>query len=382
MKILILTHEYPPYVFGGVAYYNFELARFLASRGHKVYVVCGRGVDITKDNGVVIYRTNFPDILIRSIWYSLSSIDIIMNLINKVDIVISNAGSIYAIHKIIKKNRKKLISIFHGTIESLLSFFKYIKISHLKFISVGDIGYYLMAPLYDRIYRNEIKYADNYIMVAHHVFSEILQLYKEFENKILSNSYVIYTGINIDQLTSYFREQRRRNKYILAYVGRLYYTKGVYYAIKAFELIQNNYINDAELWIFGNGPLFNYIKNYSKKYKLRIKLFGFIPRDQMYNYLYKYVNVLLFPSLYEGSPYALIEANALGIPAVTWDLPWAHEFVINGVNGYRAKFNSIEDIAQKAIKAHSLNSNTIREITKKYDKKVQFNKLLNIIENK
>jgi len=109
-------------------------------------------------------------------------------------------------------------------------------------------------------------------------------------------------------------------------VGRLYYIKGIVHAVKAAveALLHNLNVKDAELWIFGKGPLEQWIKYYVRRnrdLRNRVKLFGFIERDKLITLLAGYVDVLLHPSLCEGVLIAIMEAQALGIPVVAYDLP-------------------------------------------------------------
>ncbi|MEM3714823.1 MAG: glycosyltransferase, partial [Nitrososphaeria archaeon] len=135
----------------------------------------------------------------------------------------------------------------------------------------------------------------------------------------------------------------------------------------------------TELWIFGKGPLEKHLARYSKRKNLNVKLYGLIPREKLIQLLTKHVSLLLFPSLYEGCPYILIESNAVGVPVIVWDLPWSREFVINGVNGYRTKPFSLEELAENSIRALSLNSNKVHRYAKKYDKENAFSRIEQIL---
>lgn len=391
MRILILSHEYPPYVFGGVAYYTKELAEYLASKGFIVSVVTGRSSKpcVEFKNNVKVIRVGFPNIPIRSFWYSLLSKSITLKLAGSADYIIFNAGSAGFIpiwlHRSI--SGKKIIPVFHGTIYSLTSYFTYVKFKDkLKHGDLLDILYHVLSLIINKpLNYLEVKYSHYIVAVAQHVIEELAQIYPSLSQKIHSRSLVVYGGIDYDHFSRVYEYYRtsadtlKKDRKIYAYIGRLYLTKGAHYAIEAFELIQKELKDETELWVFGKGPLEKHLARYIKRKNLKVKHYGLIPREKLTRLLVKNVSVLLFPSLYEGCPYALIEANALGIPVITWDLPWSREFVIHGINGYRVKPFSIEGLAEYSVKALSLNSEEVHRYAKKYDKENAFSKIKQIL---
>jgi glycosyltransferase involved in cell wall biosynthesis len=69
---------------------------------------------------------------------------------------------------------------------------------------------------------------------------------------------------------------------------------------------------DIYVAIVGDGELRGYLENKIKEYKLesRVKLFGFIPQNEVL----KGFDVFALPSLKEGLPYVLLEARAANLP--------------------------------------------------------------------
>lgn len=71
-SLILLTHDYPPYVFGGTAIYSQQLAEGLADRGWAVYVVAGRvgfreGVAVHRKGSITVLRVYFPSSLVEII---------------------------------------------------------------------------------------------------------------------------------------------------------------------------------------------------------------------------------------------------------------------------------------------------------------------------
>jgi len=377
-NILILSHEYPPYAFGGVATFAKELAEYLHQQGHKVYVVAGRtekGVIVEK-HGPTIIRASFPDIPIRSLWYSIFASQMIQKIAHKVDTIIIN-NTIEGISGHLKN--KKIIFIVHGTIEALLSYWRYavLKKDATWSLNPVDYTYYtLYTYLLHQSTKHELENADHIVAVAHHVKHEILNLYKSVPNKKIK---VIYTGLNYKKLKSTnYKKIEKRHKLIIAYVGRLYFTKGITYALQAFKILQAEHRKNAEMWVFGDGPMRQWVEKYINKNGLNIKLFGKIHRDTLLSLLPN-VDVLLFPSLYEGSPYALMEANAVGVPVVTWSIPWAQEFVADNINGIKASFLNTTDLGEKLIDAISINKLQVVNFAKRWDRDSLWKTFLEIV---
>jgi len=67
-----------------------------------------------------------------------------------------------------------------------------------------------------------------------------------------------------------------------------------------------------------------------------IEVTGWLPREALMQRLSQ-TDVFLMPSLWEGMPLALIEAQAAGIPAVVSDVVGCRDVVVNGETGFVCK---------------------------------------------
>jgi len=386
--VLILSHEYPPYLFGGVGVFTKGLAEHLSRQGYRVYVIAGRsskGFGVEKGISLNVLRVYFPDVPIRSIWYSVLSKNLILTLAEKSDVIISNAASAGLAAKYLHTKRlsSKLITIFHGTIESLKVFYRYVLFSQST-IYAEDLAYYALLPFYNKLNELDVALSAKIVSVAEHVQDELCSLYPSYGGKIRRGA-VVYPGVDYDTVKRVYLPNEKKsdkNKVIYAYIGRLYTTKGAHYLPRVYKLIRQNLPERSELWVFGSGPLRNHLEKIAQKEKMTIKILGFIPREKLLALIAKYVDVVLFPSLYEGCPLAMIEANALGVPVVVWDLPWTREFVINSLNGFRAPFNDMASFSNYAIKAIKLRENhpRIHDFASKFRKSVIFQKFSSVIE--
>jgi glycosyltransferase involved in cell wall biosynthesis len=392
--IIILSHEYPPYVFGGVATYTKNVAELLAQKGWKVLVIAGKA-SLTErvicretNNNLSICRIYFPEIPPRWFLYSLIVREYLRKLLEKIKhsvAVLTNGLNTWLTFRGFEdlRDRYRLTTIFHGSLYVTLTYYSSIfnsKNLTYALLSPQELLYFLETPLFDILTRNDLRISDYYVFVAKHVLHEFRQLYKDFDIKIRQRGVVAYSGIEFEELYKLRQESERevKDRIIVAFVGRLFYSKGVVYAVQAIEyLVKELRERSIELWIFGKGPIETWLKWYIKKTQLSsyVKLFGFVPRSTLLSILAKYVNVLLHPSLYEAAPLAIIEAQALGIPAITFDLPWAHEFVLHGINGFRAPYPDITGLAEYIIKALDLDMQKIMYTAKRYDRNQTYKEL-------
>lgn len=121
---------------------------------------------------------------------------------------------------------------------------------------------------------------------------------------------IIHPCINVKPLENV---PEKESTLTLIYLGRLKKTKNPEDAIRAFLLIKKT-IPDARLWIAGEGPLYDPLK---EKYGSEQGVFflGYLNNEEKYEHLEK-AHFLLIPSIREGWGMVVIEANAMGTPAV------------------------------------------------------------------
>ena len=104
-------------------------------------------------------------------------------------------------------------------------------------------------------------------------------------------------------------------------------------------------VPDAELWVFGDGPLRKTLERLSGS---GIRFFGNLSSFERRELLKK-CWVLIVPGLREGWGLNIIEANALGLPAVAYDVPGLRDSVKDNETGMLAEGGNIRDLAEKTI---------------------------------
>jgi len=390
--LILISHEYPPYVFGGVAFFSRRVAEWLSESGWRVVVIAGKAgfserVSVSKvSDRLTVVRLYFPEIPPRWLLYGKVARGYVVRLIERgYSVVLSNAPLTGLVVPRSVRSKLHVITFFHGSIYSLLSLVYYTPLSDLTKISPLELAYYSQLPLMSYLAKQDLLLSNSYVFVARHVMEEYKDIYADLAESVQSKGIIMYPGIEYTQLARLrmIVEKVDTGRIIIAFVGRLYYTKGVVHAVKAVEaLLHNLNVKDAELWIFGKGPLEQWIKYYVRRkrdLRNRVKLFGFIERDKLITLLARYVDVLLHPSLYEGAPIAIMEAQALGIPVVAYDLPWAQEFIIDGVNGYKALCPDTFKLAESILKAVYVNPGKVMLVAKRYDWREVFKILGNLL---
>lgn len=176
-----------------------------------------------------------------------------------------------------------------------------------------------------------IKRADLIITISDFAKLQIEKYMKIAENKIIvvywgvDQLFLSDTSIRVFELVS-AQYKILNDKYFL-FVGTLEARKNVERIVEAFNVLQKcagfNY-TDLKLVIVGKPSISQFsdrskeIKALVIKYELEQKVIfcGFVPDDQLVA-LYANALCLLFPSLYEGFGFPIIEGFAMGTPVIT-----------------------------------------------------------------
>jgi glycosyltransferase involved in cell wall biosynthesis len=153
---------------------------------------------------------------------------------------------------------------------------------------------------------------------------------------------IIHNGLDIEPLENVTEKGHRLT---FVYLGRLKKTKRPEDAIRAFMLIQQK-IPDAELIIIGDGPLFYELKTKYCNMK-GIKFLGYLDDKNKYEVLKK-AHFLLVPSIREGWGQVVIQANAMGVPAIGYDVAGLRDSILDSKTGMLAK--DFKEMSSNAIK--------------------------------
>ncbi|HEY3301835.1 MAG TPA: glycosyltransferase family 4 protein [Methylophilaceae bacterium] len=105
---------------------------------------------------------------------------------------------------------------------------------------------------------------------------------------------------------------------------------------------------NIKIAIVGYGDDDAWVKQHLSAYANNIFLAGKVPFDEMVGF-YNRSRLYASTSYYEGLPGTCLEAMSMQIPAVTWDLPFYHDLVVEGKTGRLIPPNNINLMAEKII---------------------------------
>lgn len=130
--------------------------------------------------------------------------------------------------------------------------------------------------------------------------------------------------------------------YALFY-GRLIKEKGVFNLLKAFSKIKNR-----KLFIAGDGPDKEKIEKYIKDKNIKnVVMLGFLPTEQIKEYVRK-ARFIVVPSVwYENCPYSILETLAMGKTIIGSDLGGIPELVKNDKTGLIYHYKDEEALKDK-----------------------------------
>jgi glycosyltransferase involved in cell wall biosynthesis len=152
----------------------------------------------------------------------------------------------------------------------------------------------------------------------------------------------------IDRLASEpSRAMERPPGPLLIAVGRLTQAKRYDIMLEAFAIVRSKV--DATLWVCGEGPLRKPLERQTLQLGLRdsVRWLGF--QRNPYG-LMRQADVFVLTSEFEGLPNSLIEAQGLGIPAISTNCPTGpNEIIENGTTGSISPVGDIEAIAAAAL---------------------------------
>ena len=174
--------------------------------------------------------------------------------------------------------------------------------------------------------------------------------------------------------------------WMILYLGRLVWVKGVENLIQAFRMVTRE-IPNTKLVIVGLGELERRVKEAAREPDIEGRLsyrFEFLPVEEKIRY-YAACDLAVFPSLYEPFGIVALEAMSVGKPVVASDVGGFSEMIEDGVTGVKVRpgdaeelASAIERLVEDAELRRALGEAGMRVVRERFSWKVVAEKVLRI----
>jgi glycosyltransferase involved in cell wall biosynthesis len=302
---------------GGAEVFTHEVTRRLSKKGYDITLFTARfpnslkreeidGVKIVRDGGkYTVYNKARNHYKIYKQDY-----DIIIDEINTRP---------FLTPKFVKD--KPILAVFH----QLAAQFWFYE----TFFPLNYLGYYYLEKKWLSYYRNV-----PVITVSNSSKHDLCRMG-------LKNIFIVPEGLNVTPL---LKVRDKGKSPIVVFIGRLKKAKLPDHAIEAFRLIKEE-IKDAEMWIIGTG----YLRDKLQNSKIKDTLFyGNVNDDIKYDLLSK-AHLVLVPAVREGWGLVVTESNAMGTPAVAYNVPGLRDSIKDGITGILTKENNPHALSKTAL---------------------------------
>lgn len=124
-------------------------------------------------------------------------------------------------------------------------------------------------------------------------------------------------------------------RFNIVWVGRLVEQKGVADLVQLVDRINATDAARVAWHVCGDGELRPLIEACRAKWN-NLTWHGHVPNQQMAA-AYRQANLFVTTAQWESYPYNVLESQALGLPAVAFDIPGCSDMIENGINGYTVR---------------------------------------------
>ena len=203
--------------------------------------------------------------------------------------------------------------------------------------------------MYNKLDRFSLRYCDKVIAVSEELRDDlVIHGIKESKIAVIENALGnLYKAGTLSQSRASKREQLKlaEDECVVGYAGRLSDEKGIHYLVEAGSILKGK--GEAfKILIIGDGPKRKELENLAieKGLEKEILFAGF--QTNVGEWL-PALDVFVLPSLTEGTPMALLEAMAVGIPIVATHVGGVPMILEDGVAGFLVAPANPEGLAEK-----------------------------------
>lgn len=352
MKILVISHEYPP-LGGGGANACLNLAREYRKRGHEVTILTawyqGEAENEETTDGVKIYRVRARRKHLEHCGFA-EMLDFVVK-------AIPFAGRLQ------KNERFDICQVFFG-------------------IPSGPIGYYLKKkyklPYVIRFGGGDIPGFQDRFKMVYKFIGPFVKLFWKNANALVANSdglknlakefcdqypiEIFPNGVDTDKFFPIPDETGEPSRIRILFVSRLIERKGLQFVLPFISELENKSGKKIELTIVGDGPYKSNLLEIVEANKLekQVQFVGQKNKDELLTY-YQNNDLFILPSKKEGMPNVVLEAMACGLPIVMSPCQGSKELI--GANGLIAD-SDLTKFKETLLKAITLSETELRNMGK------------------
>jgi glycosyltransferase involved in cell wall biosynthesis len=302
---------------GGAEVFTHEIMKRLAKSGHEMTLFTSRfkgcqlnenidGIDIIREgNKYTVYKNGKHYLKAYKEHY-----DLVIDEINTKP---------FFIHRFARE--KKVIALIH---QLAREFWFY----ETKF-PLNYVGYYYL----------EKKWLSNYKNITTVTVSNSTKT--DLEGLGFKKIFVVPPGLNVKALSNVKEKEACPT---VIFVGRLKNAKLPHHALQAFSFVKREMPN-AKMWVIGEGYLRKKLESFKNK---DVTFYGYISDEKKYELLSR-AHIILVPAIREGWGLIVTEANAMGTPAIGYDVHGLRDSIRHGDTGITTKGRSPEAMAEETI---------------------------------
>ncbi|MCZ2808670.1 MAG: glycosyltransferase family 4 protein [Candidatus Bathyarchaeota archaeon] len=353
MNVCFVTPEYFP-ISGGTGAYVYYLSHSLQKLGHNVHVVARHSEDSKEvfDGIDVHYIKGVGNALTRYWRFARSASKKIEELNKKIgfDVIHANLPLVPSF-AIPKDSAKALVCAVHSTWKGEAIVTRRGSPKNLNPNEKLMLRFNYLLRSYEK---KLMKRSDALIAVSKYTTEELTGLYGINEEKI----HVIYNGVDVQKFKPKTnRAELRRefgleeDKKIVLFVGRLYHRKGLEILLRSIPPVLQEF-SDVKFAISGTGfkKKEESLRNLAKELEIEdyVTFLGYVP-DQKLPDLYAASDIFVLPAIYENFPFAILEAQATGLPVISTKVGGIPEFLVDNENGFLIDPGDSAQLTQRVL---------------------------------
>lgn len=174
------------------------------------------------------------------------------------------------------------------------------------------------------------------------------------------NHYTVYSGMELFKFYHARDKVIYKEKYeelginagefLIGNVARLETRKGHQFLLDVFKnVVEEQEDGHVKLLIIGEGNKRKYLENYVKELNLGDKVIFTGYRDDVEE-LMALMDIFVLTSLREGLPRVLVQAAAVGMPSVAFNVDGVPEIIKDNYNGFLVKVKDVEQLENRIVK--------------------------------